>query len=116
MEEVSEPFLRELRQMLADICCSSPLTPAAALDGHLQQLLEDICSSSRKRSAADVGKELRAFRRLALFYSFDDPFLDGRLPSFNASKIKPDNSSASSGLSAMHCLAASRPCPNFVSL
>ena len=35
---------------------------------------------------------------------------------FNASNINPDSSSASSGLSLMHCLAASRPCPSFVSL
>ena len=33
---------------------------------------------------------------------------------FNASNINPDNSSASSGLSLMHCLAASRPCPSFL--
>ena len=35
---------------------------------------------------------------------------------FSPSKIKPSSSSASSGLSVMHCFAASRPCPNLVSL
>ena len=35
---------------------------------------------------------------------------------FKASKIFSANSSASSGLSLIHCLAASRPCPNFASL
>ncbi len=35
---------------------------------------------------------------------------------FKASKINPSSSSASSGLSSIHCLAASRPCPSLVSL
>ena len=38
------------------------------------------------------------------------------LCSLNFSKISPSSSSASSGLSAIHCFAASRPWPNLVSL